>query len=111
MMFAIMIQRACGYDDRFLNRLRQYGLLDVHCYTALERLEAGQVLDPTSTRAQKIALFKRSVVLSCSMCLLPFCLSGAPLQNAPHIATNDWRQHDPCKDDQARPMCYIPGVD
>lgn len=44
---------------RFLSRLRQYGLLDADCYTALERLEAQEPSDPTTTRASKIALFKR----------------------------------------------------
>ncbi len=44
---------------RFLGRLRQYGLLDAEAYTTLERLEAGEPSDPTTTRASKIALFKR----------------------------------------------------
>lgn len=44
---------------RFLHRIRQYGLLDANCYTALERLEAGEPLDSTTTRTQKIAMYKR----------------------------------------------------
>lgn len=56
---AAALERSKACHIRFLRRLRQYGVLDVNCYTALERLEAGEALDPTTTRTHKIAMFKR----------------------------------------------------